>query len=190
MIIGVLAIQGAYQEHIETLNKIKEYTIESKLVKTKQDFNNLDALIIPGGESTVLSKFIVKWNLFDTILEFTKNKPVFGTCAGAILLSKNGLLKVTDIELERNAYGSQINSFMSINYIKNIGNFNCIFIRAPKIINTDYLEENSTNLNIDILSKNNNNIILIKQNNILLCTFHPELENSIIHEYFINNFVI
>ena len=185
MIIGVLAIQGAFQEHIEILNKIKDYTIESKLVKTIYDFNNLDALIIPGGESTVMTKFIINWNLLDTILEFIKNKPVFGTCAGAILLSKNGLLKSTDIEIERNAYGSQINSFISNDYIENIGYFNCIFIRAPKIIKIP----NSIS-DISILCKNQNDITLIRQNNILLCTFHPELENEKIHKYFIDNFLI
>ena len=113
-----------------------------------------------------------------------------GTCAGAILLSniildknelKQGLIPAIDIVTERNSYGSQIHSFIKNIKLDKIGNFNCIFIRAPQF-------KQINDSNCKILGYDNNNPVMVRKDNILLCTFHPELENTQIHEYFINNF--
>ena len=187
MIIGVLAIQGAFIEHANTFTNLQEhydFEIKIKLVKHKKDFENLDALVIPGGESTVMSKFIIEWDLFDTMDNFIKNKPVFGTCAGAILLSRNSIFNCSPIEIIRNAYGTQKDSFIINQNINNVGNLNCIFIRAPKIVHKIYND-------CEIIHElDNNNPVMIKYKNILLCTFHPELDTTLIHKYFIDKFIL
>lgn len=188
MIIGILSIQGAFIEHKTILDSMN---INTKLVKTKDDFD-IDGLIIPGGESSVMKKFILEWNLYDILYEyiFILKKPIFGTCAGCILLSKivinrgikeSGLFPILDIVVERNSYGTQQNSFIETTDIRDIGQFDCIFIRAPKILNS---------FNCHIYAKVNNHPIMLIDNNILACTFHPELINNSIHDFFIKNLVI
>jgi len=188
-IIGILGFQGAFFEHKNILDQLK---VSNLIVKTNKDLQKIDYLIIPGGESTVISKFINEQNLLMPLKEFIleEKRPVMGTCAGAILLSKiildkndlkPGLIPAIDIVTERNSYGSQINSFIKNIKLDKIGNFNCIFIRAPR-----FKEINDPEC--IILGYDNNNPIIIKKNNILLCTFHPELEGTKVHEYFINNF--
>jgi 5'-phosphate synthase pdxT subunit len=188
-IIGILGFQGAFFEHKNILDKLK---INNLIVKTNEDLKMVDYLIIPGGESTVMTKFINEQNLLIQLKEFIfeKKKPVMGTCAGAILLSKmildknelkQGLIPAIDVVTERNSYGSQIDSFIKKIKLNKIGDFNCIFIRAPKIKEINDSE-------CEVLGYYNGNPIILRKNNILLCTFHPELENSKIHEYFINSF--
>jgi 5'-phosphate synthase pdxT subunit len=188
-ILGILGFQGAFFEHKNILDKIK---INSLIVKTNKDLKNIDALIIPGGESTVMTKFIIQQDLLNPLKKFIlkDKKPVMGTCAGAILLSKvildknelkQGLIPAINLVTERNSYGSQINSFIKNIKLDKIGNFNCIFIRAP-------LFKQINDSSCEILGYDNNNPIMIRKDNILLCTFHPELENTKIHEYFISNF--
>ena len=166
-------------------------SINSILIKTHYDVNNIDALIIPGGESTVLTT-LIKDNdlLYKKLYNFilVQKKPVFGTCAGTILLSskvknkdrvEDGLFPIVDILTERNYRGSQVNSFnknLNITGIKK--NFNCIFIRPPLIKNY--------NNNIDVLAYYNKNPVFVKKDNVLLVTFHPELENTLIHKFFLN----
>ena len=186
MIIGVLAIQGAYMKHVETLNRLN---ISSRLIKTCDDLNEINGIIFPGGESTTIGKLLVNFGI-DKILKqyILGGMPVFATCAGLILLAKKiksynqFSFNILDIEIERNAYGRQIESFETDLTLKNIGYVRGVFIRAPKIT--------YTNSNINIIGTYKNSPVLIQQNNILASTFHPELtENCSIHEYFLTNIV-
>jgi pyridoxal 5'-phosphate synthase pdxT subunit len=160
MRIGVLSLQGDFKEHIDVLKKLNVNVIE---VREKNHLNNLDGLIIPGGESTTIMQLLKDIDL--------KNIPIFGTCAGCIIMSK---LNLIDIDIERNAYGSQLDSFIA----KLDNGFKGIFIRAPKII--------KVGKNVEILAKHNDEIVLVKQGKYLASTFHPELtENTSVHELFL-----
>jgi 5'-phosphate synthase pdxT subunit len=186
--IGVLSLQGDFKNHIDIL---KELNINVKEVKYSNDFDSLDGLIIPGGESTAISNLIVQQGLYEVIEKFVNTKPVYGTCAGLILLSsrimdsnnfkKNiNLFKVLDIEIERNGWGRQIDSFVQEIKIKPFKkDYKAIFIRAPKI--------KSLHKSIEILSEFSDTPVMIKKGYILGTTFHPELTKDIrVHEYFIN----
>lgn len=173
--IGILALQGDFLEHYQVLKKISH--VAAVYVKTKKDLNDLDGLIIPGGESTTIGKLIKKYSLATVIKnKVKKGMGIFGTCAGCILLAKEVdspySLKLMGIKVKRNAYGRQINSFSAP----------CgLFIRAPKI-------EKILSPQVKILKKYNKEIILVRQKNILAATFHPELTSNIqIHQYFISH---
>ena len=187
MKIGVLAIQGAFIEHKNCLEKLK---IDTVLVKYKKQLDEIDGLIIPGGESTAIS-IIANWK--DEIQKFiAKNKPIWGTCAGIILLANevldnkkfnNKIWGGLNCSVKRNFYGSQLMSFTTdLEYPKEFnknGSFSAIFIRAPSIINAGK--------NTKILLKYNNDIIAIQQNKLLGTTFHPELTDNLTwHQYFIS----
>ena len=184
----MLSLQGDFKNHIDIL---KELNINVKKVRYFNDFDSLDGLIIPGGESTAISNLIVKQGLYEVIEKFVNTKPVYGTCAGLILLSsrimdsnnlkKNiNLFKVLDIEIERNGWGRQIDSFVQEIKIKPFKkDYKAIFIRAPKIKSLDK--------SIEVLSKFLDTPVMIKKGYILGTTFHPELTKDIrVHEYFIN----
>ena len=184
----MLSLQGDFKNHIDIL---KELNINAKEVRYSNDFDSLDGLIIPGGESTAISNLIVKQGLYEVIEKFVNTKPVYGTCAGLILLSsrimdsnnfkKNiNLFKVLDIEIERNGWGRQIDSFVQEIKIKPFKkDYKAIFIRAPKIKSLDK--------SIEVLSKFLDTPVMIKKGYILGTTFHPELTKDIrVHEYFIN----
>ncbi|MDO7977522.1 pyridoxal 5'-phosphate synthase glutaminase subunit PdxT [Oceanotoga teriensis] len=186
--IGVLDIQGGVEEHVNILKKIEN--IEVLKVKYPKDLNNIDGLIIPGGESTTISKLMKKYGFIEAIKNFSKNgKSIWGTCAGLILLSnkvddKDGTLKLIDIDVSRNAFGSQINSFSCNKIVEKISSIplELIFIRAPIIKNVGE--------NVKVLIRLEDKIVAAKQNNILVTSFHPELTNqTLFHEYFINNFI-
>ncbi len=171
MLVGVLALQGAFREHIACLNKLN---IKSKEIRLPEQLKEIDALIIPGGESTTFTKLLNDYK-FD-LKKF--NKPIFGTCAGAIILAKLGLI---NIKVNRNAYGRQIDSFEEDIEIKSIGKFHAIFIRAPVI--------ESAGKEVEILAKRDGEILMAKQGNILVATFHPELTDDLrVHEYFIKQY--
>ena len=181
--VGVLALQGAFREHINSIKKCGENAIE---IKFPQQLKNVDGLIIPGGESTTINKLIKKYNFKIYLDEFYKSgKAIYGTCAGLILIAKKVVnedfgLGYIDVEVERNSYGRQIDSFeeyISLEFDRE-KKFKAIFIRAPRIRNAGP--------KVDILSKINNNIILARQKNVLVSTFHPELQDDTrIHEYFL-----
>ncbi len=184
----MLSLQGDFKNHIDIL---KELNINVKEVRYSNDFDSLDGLIIPGGESTAISNLIVQQGLYEVIEKFVNTKPVYGTCAGLILLSsrimdsnnfkKNiNLFKVLDIEIERNGWGRQIDSFVQEIKIKPFKkDYKAIFIRAPKI--------KSLHKSIEILSEFSDTPVMIKKGYILGTTFHPELTKDIrVHEYFIN----
>lgn len=163
--IGVLALQGAFAKHREMLERIGVPSIE---VRYPAQLSEIDGLIIPGGESTTM----LSLNELDLI---GFNKPIFGTCAGMILLAKLGLLAVT---IERNAYGRQSCSFSSeiTVYLDRPQKYHAIFIRAPKIISIDSPD-------VEVLA---DMTVFVKQGNYLASSFHPELTNDpTIHQYFV-----
>jgi len=181
--VGVLSLQGGYQKHIEILLDIG---IDVKKVRYANDLKDIDGLIIPGGESTTFSKLIQKQNLHKKLLEFIEKKPIYGTCAGLILMSNNisnsisvKSFNVFDITVSRNGWGRQIHSFIEEVDINGFEQkFKAVFIRAPKILDL--------NKDVEILSTYMDSPIMIKKGKFLGTTFHPELTNDTrIHEYFI-----
>jgi len=182
--IGVLGVQGAIKEHIDKLSKISNVT--PIIVKTKEEIDLVDGLIIPGGESTVIGKLLDEFNLMTYLREKIKSGlPVWGTCAGMILLAKKlsndkkAHLQVMDIEVKRNAYGTQIESFITNKVIKEVSDnpIPLVFIRAP------YVEK--TYDGVEVLAEVDGNIVACKQGNMLATSFHPELtEDLSFHKYF------
>ena len=175
--VGVLALQGNFASHIQILNDIG---IDSTLVKNLEDLSNLQGLILPGGESTTMSNLLLRDQSFiDGIKSFSDNKPIFGTCAGLILMSKNSFdkkvlnMNILDIEVDRNAYGRQVHSFDdSINFeCKSVKSqsIKASFIRAPKIT--------SIGKDVEIICKHNNEIVGVKEGMHMAVTCHPELQN-------------
>jgi len=194
--IGILAIQGDVYENISsTETALKELGISGTIhgVKTSEEISTLDGLIIPGGESTTIGQLSLVNRSLKTIKEKIENgMPVFGICAGMIMLSKTAndrvvgktnqpLLDLLDIKLERNSFGRQKESFetdISMNSI-NIPKFNGVFIRAPSI--------SDVGSDVEVLAKYNDKIIAVKKQNIIGTAFHPELTKDIsLHKYFIN----
>lgn len=188
MNIGILALQGGYIEHKNILDNLN---VNSFYIRNKYDLNqNIDGLILPGGESTAIGKLLEELELKKPIKKLLDNNlPVYGTCAGMILLSKDiendhrKHFSKMDIKVKRNAYGRQSGSFVTSCKFKGIkDNVNMVFIRAPYIV--DYSDD------VEILSIVNDNIVAAKQDNMLVTSFHPELNNEIkVHKYFIDNMV-
>ena len=188
MKIGVLALQGAFAEHRKMLKKLG---IESFEIRKKSDLSNavnnndIDGLIIPGGESTVIGKLLYDLDLFDDIKKLIlEGLPVFGTCAGLILLAKEiendsrTYLGAMDIKVRRNAYGRQLGSFFTESEFKGVGVIPMTFIRAPYI--------SSVGKNVEILSEVNGNVVAAKENNILVTSYHPELNDDLkVHKFFV-----
>lgn len=184
MKIGVLAMQGAYAEHISILKSLEVYTVE---IRNKEDLKEIDGLIIPGGESTTMGKLIRALDIYEDLKEkIESGLPVWGTCAGMILLAKSIYeddtkhLATMEIEVRRNAYGRQLGSFGTKSFVKGIGeDVEMIFIRAP------YIE--SVGKKVEVLSVIDGNIVAAKENNMLVTSFHPELtEDNRVHKYFVN----
>ena len=183
MVIGVLAMQGAYEEHINILQDLDVSPVE---IRNKNDLQNIDGIIIPGGESTTMGKLIRTLDIYDDLKEkIESGMPVWGTCAGMILLAKSICnddtvhLGTMDIEVKRNAYGRQLGSFNTKSKVKDIGeDIEMVFIRAPYIENIDD--------NVEVLSIVDNNIVAAKENNMLVTSFHPELTSDYrVHKYFL-----
>ena len=188
MKIGVLALQGAFAEHRKMLEKLG---IESFEIRKKSDLSNavdnndIDGLIIPGGESTVIGKLLYDLDLFDDIKKLIlEGLPVFGTCAGLILLAKEiendsrTYLGAMDIKVRRNAYGRQLGSFFTESEFKGVGVIPMTFIRAPYI--------SSVGKNVEILSEVDGNVVAAKENNILVTSYHPELNDNLkVHKFFV-----
>ncbi len=180
--IGVLGLQGDVSEHVGVLEGI---TGDARVVKKASDLDGIRGLIIPGGESTTLLKLLKKFKLDREIRK--KNLPVFGTCAGAVLLSREILnidqstLNLMDISIERNGYGRQAESFEADLEIPAIGKkaMRGVFIRAPII--------KLAGAGVDILSEHNGSPVLVRQGNVLASTFHPELSgDDRLHKYFLD----
>lgn len=173
--IGVLALQGAFEKHQQMLHSMG---IESLQVRHPSELFLIDGLILPGGESTVMQKQIKANQLEESLKKFARKRPIFGTCAGMILMSKGGILDCLDIAIKRNGYGRQIASFSTQLQFKT-KKIDAIFIRAPQIT-----EINS--IDVEVLAKNKEEPVLIRQGQYLAASFHPELTNDpTIHQYFI-----
>ncbi len=185
MKVGVLALQGDFIEHVQALKRLGHEAVE---VRLPRHLDGLDALIMPGGESTTFGKLAVRWGLIEPIQTFAHSgKPVWGTCAGLIFLAKNvgrdqQTLGLMDVKVERNAFGRQIDSFTTPLTIKGMNGqpFNGVFIRAPLI--------KSAGPDVEVLSKlDDGSIVAAKQGKLLGTSFHPELtRDTRVHELFLN----
>lgn len=172
--VGVLALQGAFAKHINMLNSLGVHSIE---VRKPSELFTCDALVIPGGESSTMLHQIRFINFLEPLRQFTKEKPVFGTCAGLILMS--GELGLLDMEVERNGFGRQDVSFTAPLDSECFDSFPAVFIRAPRIkkISSD----------IKILASFQKEPVLVQKKRYLAASFHPEITfNSNIHQYFIS----
>jgi len=184
MRVGVLAMQGAFIEHEKTLQSCGCDVIQ---VRKKEQLKNLNGLIIPGGESTTIGKLLFEFDLHEDIKKLAADgMPVFGTCAGLIVMAKEieasnqTRLGLMDITAKRNAFGRQVDSFEAELQIEDIGGepFKAVFIRAPYI--------SKTGSDIKILSTHQNKIVFARQRNLLVSAFHPELTDDLrIHQYFL-----
>jgi 5'-phosphate synthase pdxT subunit len=183
--IGVLALQGAVAEHIQMLSALGAEAIP---VRLPSELDGLDALIIPGGESTTISKLLSDYGLMEPIRQLAKKGfPIFGTCAGLVLLAKKvpnlqrESIGMMDIEVERNAFGRQADSFeadLKIPALHN-GTFHGIFIRAPIIEKVER--------GVEVLCQLNGKPVAVRQGKLLACAFHPELTDDLrLHKYFLD----
>ncbi|MEK4848861.1 pyridoxal 5'-phosphate synthase glutaminase subunit PdxT [Paenibacillus sp. FSL H7-0756] len=182
MRIGVLALQGAVTEHIASIEKTGAQGLPIKRV---EELDGVDGLIIPGGESTTIGKLMRKYGFIEAIRAFAdQGKPIFGTCAGMIVLAKRiagdeaGHLELMDITVARNAFGRQRESFECDLEIKGIADpVRAVFIRAPLI------EE--VGPDIEVLTLYKDEIVTARQGHLLACSFHPELTDDYrLHQYF------
>jgi 5'-phosphate synthase pdxT subunit len=172
--IGVLALQGDYDAHARAL---EEAGAETAPVRLPAQLADLDGLVIPGGESSALLKLMARDGMFDVLRAFAHIKPVFGTCAGCILLARRVVrpeqssLGVLDATVERNAYGRQLDSTIQPTPTTLPGGpIEAVYIRAPRIV--------STGPAVDVLAKRDGAPILVRQRHILAATFHPELSSD------------
>jgi 5'-phosphate synthase pdxT subunit len=186
LIVGLLSLQGDFAEHAESLCALRAAAC---LVRCAADLAQIDALIIPGGESTAIAK--LTQNNSDPIFDTIKNRiiagmPVYGTCMGSIFLAKEiigssqGRLGLMDIKVKRNAFGAQGNSFEMLLDVPCLGQapFPAVFIRAPIIV--------SCGPNVEILSTIKEGIVMARHDNILVSAFHPEISGDLrVHEYFL-----
>lgn len=191
MKIGVLALQGGFALHQMSLERMN---VQTTLVRKPSELRGCAGLIVPGGESTTLLKLLHNIGLVDPIREFAQSHPIFGTCAGSILLAKCVLnhpmepLGLISASIERNAYGRQVDSFIDYLELKLNGKntaFEGIFIRAPKI--------QTVGVDVSVLGLNKlepsseETIVLAESERVLISTFHPELtEDNLVHQYFVD----
>ncbi|MHB1458170.1 MAG: pyridoxal 5'-phosphate synthase glutaminase subunit PdxT [Armatimonadota bacterium] len=185
MTIGVLALQGAFAKHLEMLEKCGVNGIP---IRFAQEIDTIDGLIIPGGESTTVGKLMARYGIDKKVIDKAKNgMPIFGTCTGMILLSRDIVgsaqqrLGLMDMSVLRNAFGRQVDSFesdLTINGIEG-GAFRAIFIRAPYAVESGKCTET--------LASCEGNPVLLKEGNLLGCAFHPELtDDTRVHMLFID----
>ena len=182
MKIGVLAIQGDYEAHKKRLEQLGA---DVTLVRKPEQLHSIDAIVIPGGESSTFLNFLVEHGFLEKLRSFVSTKPTFGTCAGAILLANEienppqQSLAVLDIRIRRNAYGRQNESFIKEAATK-LGTqpLEMVFIRAPKII--------ATGKNVEVLASESGDPVLVRQGKIMAATFHPELSDDMrVHQEFL-----
>jgi len=181
--IGVLALQGAYEAHAQTLRMLGA---TPKLVRTPEDLEGVAGLIMPGGESTTMLKFLERNGFFEVLQNFVKTTPTFGTCAGAILLASDvehpaqKSLGALDITVERNAYGRQIDStILKAETSLPGGPLEMVFIRAPRITRVGP--------EVETLASREGFPVLVRSGHLLAATFHPELSDDLrIHKLFLD----
>ncbi|MGC9199697.1 MAG: pyridoxal 5'-phosphate synthase glutaminase subunit PdxT [Acidobacteriaceae bacterium] len=181
--IGVLALQGAFEVHAR---RLAELGAQTTLVRKPNQLADLDALVIPGGESTTLLKHLERSGFYDALQHFVQGKPVFGTCAGCILLARKvsnppqPSLGALDIAVERNAYGRQNEStILTAETSLPGGPLEMVFIRAPRITRISS--------QVEVLARRDDSPVLIRQGSILASTFHPELtDDPRVHQLFLD----
>ncbi len=181
--VGVLALQGAFEVHAR---RLADLGANSTLVRKPSQLAELDALVIPGGESTTFLKHLERSGFYDVLQHFVQNKPVFGTCAGCILLAREvsnppqPSLGALDIAVERNAYGRQNEStILTTETSLPGGPLEMVFIRAPRITRISS--------QVEVLARRDGSPVLIRQGRILASTFHPELtDDPRVHQLFLN----
>ena len=181
--IGVLGLQGAYAKHLAVLQQLDVQAVD---VRKPGDLEECHGLIIPGGESTTMTKLINEIDMHDALLKFSVDRPVFGTCAGMILMAAKvddgrvKTLNLLDIEVERNAYGRQIDSFIDELDVTTNGqafSMRGVFIRAPRIKNMGDC--------VEVLASVNGEPVLVQEGHHIAAAFHPELTGETrIHNYF------
>ncbi len=188
MKIGVLALQGAFREHIKILTDLGVEAVE---VRLPQDLLDLDGLIIPGGESTTIGKLATKYGLMEPLADFSRHHAVWGTCAGMIFMAKDTgvdqpLLEIMDIVVERNAFGRQLESFVIDLQVPSLNDgleapFKAVFIRAPRLASADEAA------GVTVLAKlDDGTAVAAEQGHCLVTSFHPELTNDPrFHTYFV-----
>jgi len=183
LLIGVLALQGDFREHIWALQRLG---VEAFAVKTVSDLEKVDGLIIPGGESTSIGRIAQVTGVGEKIVQLAKERlPIYGTCAGMILLAKRIVdhpeqysFRLMDIVVQRNAYGRQIESFEVYLDVARLGKVKAVFIRSPKIV--------ELGKGVEVLASYENTPVLVQQGKLLASSFHPELTDDLrIHEYFV-----
>lgn len=181
--VGVLALQGDFEKHIEALKSAGGEGVE---IRTVDDLRNVEGLIIPGGESTTVGKLMTRYGLDKAIKELsTEGLPIWGTCMGMIMMadrienSDQPSLNLLDITVKRNAFGRQIDSFETDIYFEPLNsNIHAVFIRAPIVT--------QIGASVHTLATFENNIVCVQQNNLLGSSFHPELtDDPRVHVYFI-----
>jgi pyridoxal 5'-phosphate synthase pdxT subunit len=181
--IGVLALQGAFDAHVKTLTALGA---TPKLVRTPADLTGIDGLILPGGESTTMLRFLARHDFFAILQSFVRSTPTFGTCAGAILLAAHVThpaqpsLGALDITVERNAYGRQNDSVILTAPTALPGPpLEMVFIRAPRIARTGPT--------VEVLASRNDDPVLVRSGHLLAATFHPELSTDLrVHQLFLD----
>jgi len=180
MTVGILAIQGDFEAHARVLEKLGASV---RFVRKPEQLDEVDALIIPGGESTTFLNFLAEHGFLEKLRAFVRAKPTFGTCAGAILLAKDvenpaqESLDALDIAIRRNAYGRQNESFVS-DVETSLGPLELVFIRAPKITRVG--------AGVEVLATEKDDPVLVRQGKVMASTFHPELSTSTrVHEEFL-----
>ena len=183
MKIGVLALQGAVREHIR---QIEILGYEAISVKSPEDLNGVNGLVLPGGESTTMGKLLKRYQLIEPIRSLASGGiPMFGTCAGLILLAREvrgnqeSYLSLMDVVVERNSFGRQVDSFeVELSAVPIGEDIPAVFIRAPHIV--------SVGSNVEVLARFNERIVLARDGQFLGCSFHPELTEDIrVMDYFI-----
>ena len=187
MKIGILALQGAFVEHEKMLAQLGVESVELRNLEDFQKYqSSLSGLILPGGESTTMGKLLRDQQMLTPLREAILNGlPVFGTCAGLILLARQitsqeeSHIATMDILVERNAYGRQLGSFCTEADCKGVGNIPMTFIRGPII--------REVGEDVDVLAIVNDQIVAAREKNMLVTSFHPELTNDVrLHQYFID----
>jgi len=185
-LVGVLAIQGDYAAHAEALAEAGAEPVE---VRKPEQLADLDGLILPGGESTTVLRFLDKMNFFEALKSFGAAKPVFGTCAGAILLAREVLnpaqrsLGLLDAVVERNAYGRQIDSaILTAETALAGGPLEMVFIRAPRLV--------QIGPEVEVLARRDDAPVLVRQGSVMAATFHPELSvDRRVHRLFVESVI-
>jgi len=183
-VVGVLALQGAFEAHQHVLGQLGFETVQ---IRTPSDLKLVGALVMPGGESTTMSHLLLTSGLFESIdTRLKQGMPVFGTCAGMILLAKDVLdgrsdqksFGAIDIDVKRNAYGRQIDSFETDIAVDGfVDDFHAVFIRAPQIARCGE--------GVTVLARHGQDVVLARQGSVMVSSFHPELASDVrIHSLF------